>query len=349
MERRYWIDISLGTMVRAVFVAAIVGLVIILREFLAMIFLAIIINSFIEPPIQFFKKRHIPRFVTVVIIYAGGIGVLAGFVSLVFPALFFELRDFAATFPAHYQEFAASANHVLGYEALPSLQINTATQLLNSLLTRVGFASQNVLASVIGISSVLVSAILIFVISFYLSLQENGVERFLATVTPLNHRKYVSDLWRRVQRKLSRWLGAQFILIIFIGTTIFSIFSAIGIHYALTIALIVAPLEMIPVIGPFVGAITIFLFVLFQNPGLALLALIIYVALEQIQQHLILPVVVSRALGLSPVIIISLLLAGAIVLGFWGALLAIPFGAILAEVIRDWNARQVPSEAQRNK
>ena len=130
-------------------------------------------------------------------------------------------------------------------------------------------------------------------------------------------------------------MGAQLILVLFIGTTLFPLLWAFGVQYALTLAVIAGVLEVIPVIGPVTAGTIIFISALFQSPALALLSVTVYTALEQVQQTFIVPTVVSRAIGLSPVLIVLFIAVGATLAGFWGALLAIPAGIVITEVITD--------------
>ena len=130
-------------------------------------------------------------------------------------------------------------------------------------------------------------------------------------------------------------MQAQVILMLFVGLTMFPILWGIGVEYALTLAIAISLLEIIPVIGPILGTVLLFLMILLQSPMLAAVAIGAYILIQQVQANLVIPAVVSRALGLNPVIIILLLIAGGALAGVWGAILAIPVGAVAAEFLRD--------------
>ena len=100
------------------------------------------------------------------------------------------------------------------------------------------------------------SFLLIVILSFYLSVQEEGVAEFLRIITPVSNHKYVIDLWNRSQRKIGFWLQGQVLLGILIGVLVYLVLSVVGIPYALPLALLAALFEIIPVFGPIISSVT---------------------------------------------------------------------------------------------
>ena len=340
MDQRYTLDISIGTIFRIVLVIAFIALLLLLWKIVAGLFLAIIIAAALEPIIRFLGKWHIPRPVSVVGAYLFGLMVLGGVAYLIFPNLFFEFRDLSSTLPDRYAELIRSFNQQIGILALPEVNGEGLGNFFENLRDQMGLATSDFFSFAFSVFGGVISVVLMFVISFYLSLQENGIEKFLASIVPKDHREYTLDLWNRIQHKLSKWVQAQLILMLFVAFTLFPIFWALGIKYALTLALLAALFEVIPVIGPIIAGIILFFFILLQAPSLAVIAVIIYILLQQVQAHLVVPAVVSRALGINPVIIILLLIVGGTLAGFWGAILAIPLGAVVGELLKDLRVKR---------
>lgn len=339
-DQQYTLDISIGTIFRIVIVVAFVALLMILWKIVAGLFLAIIIAVALEPIIRFLGKRHIPRPVSVTVIYLLGLVILGGAAYLIFPNLFFEFRELSSTLPDRYAEFMRSFNQQVSVVSLPEVSGEGLGQFFEGLRNQTGLATADFFSFAFSVFGGVVSVVLTFVISFYLSLEERGIEKFLSSILPKDHHEYVLDLWNRIQRKLSKWVHAQLILILFIAFTLFPIFWALGIKYALTLALLAALFEVIPVIGPIIAGAVMFFFILLQSPALAVIAVAIYILLQQVQAHLVIPAIVSRALGMNPVIIILLLVAGGTLAGLWGAILAIPLGAVVGEVFRDLRVKR---------
>ena len=337
-NQRYTLDISTGTILRFVTIGIALTLLFFLWKIVAGLFLAIIIAATVEPAIQFFGRHHIPRPLSVGAIYGLGILALGGLFYLVFPNLFFEFRDFSATFPDRYAEFIHSFNQTVGAFgafSLPEVDGSGLGNFFENIRNQTGLGASDFFSFIVAAAGGVLAAVFVFVISFYLSLEESGIEKFLRSLIPQSHHEYAFDLWRRIKGKLSKWVRAQLILMLFVGFVMFPVLWALGVKYALSLAILVALFEVIPVIGPIVAGTLLFFFILIQSPTLAIIAFGVYVLLQQIQAHLIVPAVVSRALGLNPVVIILLLVVGGSLGGLWGAVLAIPFGAVINELLGD--------------
>ena len=123
---------------------------------------------------------------------------------------------------------------------------------------------------------------------------------------------------------------------LFAGTLMFGVLWLMGVKYALTIALLVGVLEIIPVIGPIIAGLIALVLISFQSPLLAVGAIVAYIIIEQIQQHIFVPSVLSRAIGLNPITIIVALLIAANLIGFWGIILAIPIAVAISEFVGDF-------------
>ena len=182
---------------------------------------------------------------------------------------------------------------------------------------------------------------LIVVISFYLSVQEGGVDDFLSIITPVRHHAYIIDLWHRSQRKIAFWLQGQIILGIVVGLLVYLVLSILGIPHALVLALFAGVLEIIPVFGPIIASIPAIL-VAFMNVGVGTGFLLIglYVLIYQFESQLFYPLVVRKIVGISPIVVILALVIGAKLAGVLGAALAVPLSAALMEYIHDIEKRK---------
>jgi len=175
----------------------------------------------------------------------------------------------------------------------------------------------------------------ILVISFYLTVQEKGVKRFIMSLTPAKHQSYLSSLIERIQRKMGGWLRGQLLLMLIVGILTYIALRLIGLKYALVLALIAGILEIVPYIGPIISAIPAVILGFVQSPFLALLVIILYILIQQIESQIIAPQVMRRAVGLNPIITIIAILIGAKLAGILGIILAVPITAALAEFLKD--------------
>jgi predicted PurR-regulated permease PerM len=182
----------------------------------------------------------------------------------------------------------------------------------------------------------LLSFIMILVFSFYFAIQERGIEDFLRVVTPKEHEPYVLGLWDRSKKKIGLWLQGQLLLGVIVGVLVFLLLSILGVKHALVLAVVAAVFELIPVFGPTLAAAPAVM-VAFVDGGVTLGLLVIgaYVIIQQFENHLIYPLVVTKVVGVPPLLVILALIIGGKLAGFLGIVLSAPIAAILQEVFND--------------
>ena len=174
-----------------------------------------------------------------------------------------------------------------------------------------------------------VNAVLVIVMSFYLSIQEKGIDQFLKIITPKKHEAYVLDLWTRTQKKIGLWFQGQMLLGLIMGVIVFIGLAIMGVENALLIAIISGIFELIP-FGLTFAAVPAILFAIL-NGGfvLGLKVLIFFIVIQQLENYLFQPMIVKRVVGIPPLVVLLSLLIGIALAGFWGAILALPV-AVLA-------------------
>jgi predicted PurR-regulated permease PerM len=180
------------------------------------------------------------------------------------------------------------------------------------------------------------SFILIIVLSFYLAVQEGGVDDFLRIVTPIRHHGYIADLWHRSQRKIGFWLQGQILLGVVVGVLVYLVLLIVGIPHALVLALFAGLFEIIPVFGPIISSVPAILIAFSERGvGTGLLLMGLYIIIYQFESQLFYPLVVKKIVGISPIVVILALVIGAKLAGVLGALIAVPISAAIMEYIHD--------------
>jgi len=221
---------------------------------------------------------------------------------------------------------------------LSSGSVNTSV--LGDLITRFqGFASNssdsviNIMSSIFGGAF---SFIIIVVLSFYLAVQEGGVEKFLRIITPNKNEAYVVDLWKRSQRKIGYWMQGQLLLSVLVGVSVYLGLMILGVKNALILAVFAGAFEIIPLFGPVIAAIPAIV-TGFTGGGLTtgLLVLGLFVIIQQFENHLIYPLVVKKVIGVSPILVIIGVIVGAKLAGFLGIILSAPITSVLMEFLED--------------
>lgn len=186
-----------------------------------------------------------------------------------------------------------------------------------------------------GISSL----ILIFVLSFYLAAQDDGLENFLRLVTPLKQEEYVIDLWRRSSKKIGLWMQGQMLLIIMVAILVYLGLMILGVKNALVLAVVAGLFELIPVFGPVLSAIPSIAFAFASGGiGLAMLVTGMYVIIQQFENHLIYPLVVRKIVGVPAIVVIISMIVGWQFGGLIGLLISVPVITMVMEYLDDIQA-----------
>lgn len=189
----------------------------------------------------------------------------------------------------------------------------------------------------------------VVVLTFYLLVDSSALLAGFVRLFPRDTRPRVMEASRKVSAKVSAWLNGQLMLAGTIGTTAAVALYILGVPYFYVLALIAAIGELVPVIGPVLSAVPAILVALTVSPRTALFVAIFWVVQQQMENHLLVPRIMARQVGVSPVIVIGALLVGGSLLGIVGAVLAVPTAAILQVVVqelldeRDRRADDIPS------
>lgn len=334
-ENHDTINISTITVLKVVFIGILLWFLWLVRDVVMIFLISIIISSAIDPVADFLSQRKIPRILSVSLVYILFLGLVALIGFLIVPPL---TSQFEAIKGADvYQSFVSKVGvyrESLSHSAIGQAINNGFRDLLNSV-------GGNLFATTKGVLTGMVSVITILVISFYLTVEENGMKNFIKHLAPYKHQAYIMKLVTKIQRKIGAWLLGQIILSAVIFGLVFIGLTVLKVQYALILALVAGLLEIVPLIGPFIaGAFAVF-FAFLQSPTLAVFVIILWVITQQLENHIIVPVIMSRSVGLNPVMVILAVLTGATLGGFVGALIAIPVASGISVFIEDLMEGQV--------
>ena len=329
----------------------------ILRDLLLVILTSVLLAAAISPAARWFVKRRVPRVLAVIILYVGFIIALAGSFYFLLVPLFQEVLSFIRLLPDYLEMIGGTDQPFFDGDPVQ----NTIPQLadfagefsprnivegLQSSFTAIGGGFVGALFTVFG---GVLNFILIIVLSFYLSVQENGVPKFLRMVTPVRHESYVLDLWRRAEIKIGYWMQGQLILAVIVAVLVYLCLTLLGIQHALLLAFLAGVFELIPVFGPILSAIPAILIAIagggnFMEPGLTVGIVVagVYLIIQQFESQLIYPLVIKKVIGLSPILVIISLIAGYHLAGFLGMILSVPVAAIGMEFLNDMQTRMKP-------
>ena len=221
---------------------------------------------------------------------------------------------------------------------------------LNSYLNTFSeFLSQGVFTTVSVVFGGVVSFVIMIVLSFYLAVQEDGIGKFLRIIVPLKHENYAISLWRRSQVKIGYWMQGQLLLAVLIMVLVYVGLLIIGVPHALLLAFLAGVLELIPLFGPVLAAIPA-LFIAYTAGGMTTVAIVglLYILIQQLENHVIYPLVVKKLVGVPAIISILALVIGGQLAGFLGIIISVPVAAVVMEFVNDLEERKIAKSAMPN-
>ena len=335
------ISISFGTIIKFFLVALGFYLFWFLREIILVLLTAIIIASFVESGIPYLKKLKINRVFSVVILYISTILVLALLFYLFAPLLITEVYNFSVFLSSYvpnspiinyFSNDAFGGAKDIVNNLSHSLSLTTLVYTSNTFIDNLSGGFFQVLSVAFGS---IFNVVLIVLISFYLSIQEKGIENFLRIILPIEHEEYFVDLWLRSRKKIALWMKGQMLLGVLIAILTYLMLSLLGIQYAFLLALIAGIMELIPY-GILIALIpAVYFSYLSGGTGTALMVAGAYIILHQFEVFLFSPLVIKNVVGLSPLVVILAALVGFKLGGFWGLVLAIPVSVFIMEFLSD--------------
>lgn len=313
------VDISHRTIVFiAIFILAL-WITYLIRDLIIILFVSVIFVSALSPLVNFFVKLKLPKVLSIAMTYIIIISILAGFLVSIIPPLVEQSNRLIVASPPLITQFFNV--------------INIDKSLLSSELTAL---SKNLFSITLSVFDNLLAIVFLLVLTFYMLLEKDNLESRIASLFK-NREERVRRSIVKIEEKLGAWLQGQLVLSLVIGVLSYIGLTILNIPYALPLAMIAGIMEVIPVIGPIISALPAVFLAFTISPILSVIVAVMYLVIQQLENHLIVPQVMKRAVGLNPLIVILAIAIGSRLLGISGALLAVPmavvFQIIAAEII----------------
>lgn len=297
-----------------------------IRGLLVILLTSVVVATFAEGFINFGKRVHLPRVISVILFYLLILAAFGGVLYFMIPILIQELGSLQSLYP-EIGTFIDNAELLRGVTEQGSLR-----ELLKS---SGGIISQSLFKNIASLVGGLANAIILLVVSFYLSVQERGIERFIQIITPRKYEGYAVNLWMRTKRKISSWFNGQLLLALILVVLTYVGLTILGAPYALVLALLAGVFGIIPygIILALIPAVGI----AFINGGwqLGVMVLIMYILIQQITDYILQPLIIKKLVGLPTLVVILSIIVAANIAGFLGVVIAVPVAVFLLEVVHD--------------
>lgn len=326
--------ISITTVIKIIGVLVALWFLYYIRDIIAMFFVALILSSIIDPLADWFEVRRVPRAIAVLVLYLVIFSILGLFIGVLVPPLIQEVRDLASNFSTVWERLVSGVQVFREYSVQNGFSKNIENSLAGIQTTLTG-ALGGIFGTIIGFFGGVVSFVLILVLTFYMVVQEDGLKKLLKVLVPDQYQSFSSGTFSKVQRKITAWVKGQLALSAVVGLAVYIGLSIIGVNYALVLGLFAGVMEIVPYVGPFLSGIVAIFFALSQSTTQAFFTLVMFVVIQQMENNILVPKVMQKAVGLNPIISILALVIGAKLGGMVGVIFAIPLTTALDVVARE--------------
>src|SRR5919107_1555933 len=344
-----WVRIAPSQVVRTVVIALLAAAVVLgalfllwqVRTILGWGVLALFLAVVLNPAVDWLQRRGIGRTLGILLTYLGVVLALLLIAGIFAPVVISEIRDLIDFVVAVIQNPAGVTEYLrtLLEQFRLGFLFDTLSERLAELPSQLGAWAKTLLLSAGGLAisaATFVSALVtILTVAFFLLLNPEGYVNVGLRLFAEPQRPRVRRLLRQSARAVSGYITGNLAISFICGVTTFIVLLVLGMPYPAALALLVAVLDLIPLVGATLGGALLVTVGFFVSPWTALILLVYVLIYQQVEGSVLQPMVYSRAVQLSALVIFVAVLVGAALLGIPGALLAIPVAEIIRIVIAD--------------
>lgn len=325
-NRTLTIDISLKTIFWFLVMIFVIWFVFQIKEILLALFVAFIFMSAFAPVVDFFDRLRIPPVLGILFTYLAFLIILFLALVAVVPIVVSQSQALVVRLPFYVSRIL----EVLGVGSQEDYLLQVYTnQIVQFMTTQLADLSQGAVRVTVGFVTGIVTLLTILVMSFYLLLDRRRLHQNFVSMFPLPYQERARQLTLKVEHQLGLWMRGQLTLMFIVGVMTLIGLSIIGLPFAFPLAVIAGFLEVVPIIGPILSAVPAIIIGATSSPFLGIVVAVFYTMVQQLENHLIVPQVMRRAVGLNPVAVILALAIGGKLMGIIGALLAVPMVTVI--------------------
>jgi predicted PurR-regulated permease PerM len=301
------------------------------------IFLALALN----PAVEWLLARGVPRRgLAVTIVFVTAILAVAALAATIVPSLITEVNDFADAVPGYVEDVAAGEGRLGFLEREYQITERVREAIENGGASRILGLSGTAVAITKGVVTAIVATLTIAFLTLFMLLEgPRWLERFYSLLPEGRQQR-----WRRIGQEINRtvagYVTGNLTISLIAGIVSTLVLSLVGVPYALALGLLVAILDLIPLAGATIAAIAVSTVAFLDSTQSGIIVLVFFILYQQLENHVLQPVVYGRTVQLSPLAVLIAVLIGAELAGVIGALAAIPVAGTIQVILVDWLAHR---------
>lgn len=309
-------------------------------------FLAVALNPFVENVRRIMPRRH--RGMAIGAVFAVVLSLFSFLIVSFVPPLIQQSEALIHNLPHYAEDMSRGngpvANFVRDFDVADRLRESQA-QILGYLST----ASSQFINVVQGVFSSVIAAVTILALTFFMLLEGPRWIEALWSVVPSTRRVHARELVQKMYKAVTGYVLGLLLngSIAALATTI--VLSILHVPYAIPLGIFVGIMDLFPMVGAPIAAAIVFLVALVTSPAAGLAFLIFFLIYQQIENHVLQPIVYGRVVEISPLLVLVAIIMGVSLGGILGAIVAIPVFASLQILIKDYTSRHLPPQVAQQK
>lgn len=303
--------------------------------------------AYLLTPIVILLQKKMRRVFAVTITYIIFTGIIFTIFFFIIPIIIDQFRTFVDKFPAYMENLTKiindflqnsvlikSAENLIGKEIIPK-DVSSITKYL---ISRINLEEIDIFRRATTVGMLVFNTVLYLIVGpllgIYILNYTDKIKTTFIKIIPKRFKNQTTIILERINKVAGRYVRGQILVSIIVGILCTIVLLVLKVDFAILLGSIAGLLNMIPLLGPIIGAIPAALTALFISPLKALLVILLFIAVQQIDNYIISPNIMKYQVGVHPGIIIFSLMAGGALFGIWGLLIAVPTVAILQEILR---------------
>ena len=311
----------------------------VVREVVVLVFVAGFLAIALGPPVDFLARRRVRRSFAILLVYFGMATAIVGVGLLIVPPVVDQVNGLSKDIPGYVKDLRKSKTFRKYDDKYDiSKKINEQAAKLPS---KLGSAASTLQDITVGVFGALVKLVTVLTMTFFLLLDGGRILGFLLRIRGPTEEARLRAVFEDIYRSTAGYVAGNLIISLIAGVTTYITLSILNVPFAAPLAVLMAFLDLIPLVGATIGGIVIGVVTAFNDfPTATIVWVIVLLIYQQAENNLLQPLIYRRTVDVSPLLVIVSILIGSTLLGVLGALVAIPVAAAAQIVIRDvWEQR----------
>ena len=311
----------------------------VVRSVIELVFVAGFLAIALGPPVDFLARRRVKRSFAILIIYFAMACAIFGVGLLIVPPVVDQVNGLSKDIPGYVKDLRKNRTfrkYDDKYDISKKLNEQAA-----KLPSKLGSAASTLQDITVGVFGALVKLVTVLTMTFFLLVDGGKMLRFLLRIRGPTEEERLRTVFEDIYRSTAGYVAGNLLISLIAGVTTYVTLTLLNVPFAAPLAVLMAFLDLIPLVGATIGGVVIGIVTLFNDfPTATIVWVVVLLVYQQAENNLLQPLIYRRTVDVSPLLVIIAILIGSTLLGVLGALVAIPVAAALQIMVRDvWLSR----------